>query len=342
MTIGADHRGVPGVSMRVPDMDTRIAGSAQGGYAVRPQMSIVTTVYKSRRFLDEYIKLCDQALAEIRCTEYELVFVNDGSPDDSLDYLLSEKASRSGVVIVDLSRNFGHHQAAHTGLSVSTGELVFIIDCDLEVSPMVLVTFYRRMMAESCDVVYGFQEKRKGGPFEQSSGAVFWKLFNLVSDVPVPANILTERLMSRRYVEGLLDLGDKNLFLAGMMHWAGFKQIGLPVQKKQREGASTYGFFRKISLMVDAITSFSSRPLVWLFHFGVTITAASFLYGLYLVVRKLLYQEQIELGFTTIAGLIALSLGAVTTCLGVIGIYLAKVYNQVRGRPIVLIRDIYR
>jgi putative glycosyltransferase len=312
------------------------------GVSGRPEISVVTTLYKSRRFLDEYIRLCEQALAEIGCTLYELVFVNDGSPDDSLDYLLSVKAGRSDMVIVDLSRNFGHHQAMHTGLSVSTGELVFAIDCDLEVSPMVLVEFYRRMKAEHCDVVYGFQDRRKGGVVERLGGAVFYKVFNAMSDIPVPANVITEKLMTRRFLQGLLELGDRNLFLGGMIKWAGFNQIGVAVPKKQRDGANTYTLLRRISLMVNAITSFSSQPLVWLFHFGVTITSASFLYGLFLVVRKIVYQDQMVLGFTTIVALIVLSLGIITMCLGVIGIYLAKIYNQVRGRPIVLIRDIYR
>lgn len=177
---------------------------------------------------------------------------------------------------------------------------------------------------------------------ERLGGAVFYKVFNAMSDIPVPANVITEKLMTRRFLQGLLELGDRNLFLGGMIKWAGFNQIGVAVPKKQRDGANTYTLLRRISLMVNAITSFSSQPLVWLFHFGVTITSASFLYGLFLVVRKIVYQDQMVLGFTTIVALIVLSLGIITMCLGVIGIYLAKIYNQVRGRPIVLIRDIYR
>ena len=206
---------------------------------------------------------------------------------------------------------------------------------------MVLLDFYRRMKIENCDVVYGFQVKRKGGFVERSGGAIFYKIFNVLSDVPLATNQVTERLMSRRYVQGLLELGDRNLFLAGMMHWTGFKQVGLAVQKKQRVGTSTYGLFRRTELMVNAITSFSSQPLTWLFYFGVGITSVSFLYGMFLILRKLIYHVVLA-GFTTVAGLIVFSLGIITMCLGVIGIYLAKIYNQVRGRPIVVIRDIYR
>src|SRR5207237_7303562 len=115
----------------------------------------------------------------------------------------------------------------------------------------------------------------------------------------------------------------------GMMHWTGFKQVGLAVQKKQRVGTSTYGLFRRTELMVNAITSFSSQPLMWLFYFGVGITSVSFLYGLFLILRKLIYQQYVVLaGFTTVAGLIVFSLGIITLYLGVIGIYLAKLYNQ--------------
>jgi len=307
-----------------------------------PSISVVTTLYRSSKYLDQFVTLCEQALATVGCQRYELVFVNDGSPDDSLAHVLRMRSQRPGIVVVDLSRNFGHHQAAHTGLSVATGDLIFLIDCDLEVSPMVLVDFYREMQAQACDVVYGFQETRKGGFVERTGGAVFWKLFNSMSDIPLPPNLLTERLMTRRQVQGLLELGDRNIFLAGMMHWTGFVQIGMPIAKKKREGASTYTFLRRVKLMIDAVTSFSSKPLVWLFNFGAAITTLSFAYGLYLVIDKILHPNQISLGFTTIVALIVLSLGIITMCLGVIGIYLAKVFNQVRGRPMVVIRDVYR
>jgi len=184
------------------------------------------------------------------------------------------------------------------GLQHARGELVFLIDCDLEVSPMTLRAFYQKLNETGCDLVFGYQESRKGGWFEQISGGLFWKGFNLLSETRIPENIVTERLMTRRFVDALLQMGDRNLFLGGMMSWTGFQQIGLSVGKKQREGHSTYTLLKRIQLMVNAVSSFSSQPLVWLFNAGAMITLASFGYVVYLVMRKLVFGDSL-LGFTS-------------------------------------------
>ena len=190
--------------------------------------------------LEYFLAECLQALSEIDCTDFEILLVNDGSPDDSLAYALERKKDISRLVVVDLSRNFGHHQAAQAGLRHARGNLIFLIDCDLEVPPGVLPEFARKLHESGCDMVYGYQQSRKGGWFERISGGLFWKGFNLLSETKIPENIATERLMTRRFVEALLQMGDHNLFLVGMMSWTGFTQIGVPVIKKQRDGQSSY------------------------------------------------------------------------------------------------------
>lgn len=306
-----------------------------------PHISIVTTMYRSRPFLERFLAECLQALAELECSEFEIVLVNDGSPDDSLDYALERRKDIPQLVVVDLSRNFGHHSAIVAGLSLTRGSLIFLIDCDLEVSPLTLPEFKRKLDASGSDMVFGYQEARKGGWFEKVSGSLFYKSFNLLSDIAIPENAATERIMTRRYVQALLQLGDRNLFLAGMMSWTGFQQLGLPLKKKQREGRSTYTLLRRISLMVNAVSSFSAQPLVWMFNVGLTITGLSFLYVFYLLLRKILFDDAL-LGFTSVVALIALSLGIVTTGLGVIGIYLGKVFSQVQNRPTYIVKDVHR
>jgi putative glycosyltransferase len=142
-------------------------------------------------------------------------------------------------------------------------------------------------------------------------------------------------------VQALLQLGDRNLFLGGMMTWTGYLQLGLPVKKLQRDGQSTYTLLRRISLMVNAVSSFSAQPLVWLFNIGLTITGLSFLYVFYLVLRKIFYDDAL-LGFTSIVALTTLSLGIMTTGMGIIGIYLGKVFTQVQNRPTFIVKDVYR
>jgi len=139
----------------------------------------------------------------------------------------------------------------------------------------------------------------------------------------------------------LLQLGDRDLFLAGRMSWTGYRQIGLPVVKKQRDGLSTYTFARRIGLMVNAVSSFSAQPLIWLFNIGITITLLSFTFAFYLIFRKLFFDDAL-LGFTSVMTVITLSLGILTTAMGIVGIYLGKVFTQVQNRPTYIIRDIYR
>lgn len=309
-------------------------------HSVRPSISIVSTMYRSRPFLERFLVECLTAIKTIGSPSFEIVLVNDGSPDDSLDYAVNATKTIPQLVVVDLSRNFGHHYAMQAGLQQARGDLVFLIDSDLEVSPLTLVEFKAKHDASGADVVYGYQETRKGGLFEKTSGGLFYSVFNSLSDTKIPANLATERIMTRRYVDALLQLGDRNLFMAGMMSWAGFTQIGMPLKKTQRDGASTYTLLRRIKLMVNAVSSFSVLPLTWLFNIGVSITLLSFLFLAYLLARKILFDDTV-IGYTSLMGLMALSLGVTTTSMGLIGIYLGKVFSQVQNRPTYIIKDIY-
>lgn len=307
----------------------------------RPQISLVSTMYRSRPFLESFLTACLEAVRQLPLDDFEIVLVNDGSPDDSLAYALQRQQDIPQLVVIDLSRNFGHHHAMHAGLQHARGNLVFLIDCDLEVSPMTLPTFYGKLCETGCDMVFGYQETRKGGWFEKISGGLFWKGFNLLSETKIPESVVTERIMTRRFVDALLQMGDRNLFLGGMMSWTGFQQVGLVVGKEQRHGQSTYTLIKRIDLMVNAVSSFSSQPLVWLFNAGAAITATSFAYVVYLVARKLLFGDAV-LGFTSVMAFVAVSLGILTTAIGIVGIYLGKVFNQVQNRPTYIIKDIHR
>lgn len=302
-------------------------------------LSIVTTVYRSRSFLQIFIDETISAVSEAGIPDYEIIFVNDGSPDDSLDLLLQAKQSNSKIKIVDLSRNFGHHKAMLAGLAHACGDLIFIIDCDLEVRPGVLKRFLDTFQSTGADVVYGIQERRKGSAVERIGGALFWKLFNLLSDTTVPANVLSERLMTRRYVKALLSLGDRNIFLGGMMYWAGFQQIAIAIPKSVREGRSTYSFRKRLSLLLEAVTSFSTVPLKLVLLIGVIVTFLAVLGGTMLLLRKILHPEAVLAGFTSIMIVIIGMAGIVITVLGIIGLYIARIYTQTQARPLFIVRD---
>lgn len=306
-----------------------------------PQISIVSTMYRSRSFLDRFLAECLEAITNVGATDFEIVLVNDGSPDDSLAYAISRCQDIPQLVVVDLSRNFGHHYAMQAGLRYAKGDFIFLIDCDLEVSPLTLSEFKKKLDASGADMVYGYQESRKGGVFERTSGGFFYSTFNYLSDIKIPENIATERIMTRRYVEALLQLGDRNLFLGGMMSWTGFPQLGMPLKKKQREGRSSYTILARIHLMVNAVSSFSAQPLIWMFNIGITITTFSFLYVFYLIARKILFNDAL-LGFTSLIALTSLSLGIMATGMGILGIYLGKVFTQVQNRPNYIVKDVHK
>ncbi len=307
-----------------------------------PHISIVTTLYRSERFLDKFVAQCEAAMTEISCNNYEIVFVNDGSPDNSLAKVLQLKETNKNIVAVDLSRNFGHHYAIMAGLNCASGESVFLIDCDLEVPPTHIPTFYNKFNEEQCDVVYGVQETRKGSFVERAVGGLFYSFFNSLTDTRIPENLLTERLMSRRYVNELIKLGDKNIFMAGMMQWVGFKQIPITIKKGQREGKSTYTLGKRIALSMQAITSFSSYPLVVLFKFGFLISAISIITGLYFLIYKLVNPEVVLSGFTFLIVALLFSVGVIVSSLGVLGIYIDKLFNQTKNRPTFIVKEIYK
>jgi putative glycosyltransferase len=304
-------------------------------------LSVVTSVYRSERFLATFINEMVTAIEKAGIESYELLFVNDGSPDESLSYLIRAHTDNPRIKIVDLSRNFGHHKALLAGLSYAKGDLTFIIDCDLEVSPDVLQRFLDTLRETDVDVVYGVQETRKGALVERTGGALFWRLFNLLSETNIPENVLSERLMKRNYVQALLSLGDRNIFLGGMMYWSGFRQLGIVVHKTQREGASTYSFRKRLSLLLEAVTSFSTAPLKLVLLTGLGVTLLAMMAGIMLLVRKLLHPEEVLQGFTSLMLVTIGMAGIVITVLGVIGLYIARIYTQTQNRPLFIVREFH-
>lgn len=305
-------------------------------------LSVVSTLYKSQRFLDRFLTEITGAITVLGIAEFELVFVNDGSPDDSLPFLLEKKKTIPQITVIDLSRNFGHHYAMQAGLEYAKGDYVFLIDNDLETPPGFLIECFEKMRSDdNLDVVYGFQQERKGKFTESVGGKIFWWAINKFSDVKIPKNIITERLMKRDYLDSLLSLGDANLFLGGMMYWTGYNQAGIPVEKGVREGQSTYSTRKRMELMIQAVTSFSGKPLEYLFYMGLLITCGSLLSIVYLILKKLVYGDVVQLGWTSLIAINILILGVISTFLGLIGIYLFKIFRQVQNRPNSIIKKIY-
>jgi len=302
------------------------------------KLSIVTTMYWSEAYLEEFYKRCKTEAQKIT-NDYEIIFVNDGSPDHSLQKAIKLSERDDQVVVVDLSRNFGHHKAMMTGLSYTSGDLIFLIDSDLEEEPELLQIFYSRLTEENCDVVFGVQESRKGNIFEKWTGEIFYRIINYLSEIEMPRNIITARLMSRRYVDSLLKFKEQEIFLAGIWYITGFNQIAVEVVKHSTS-KTTYKLKNKVAMVINAVTSFSNKPLLLIFNLGMTITIISFFYILYLIVRKVFYAQSLE-GWTSLIVSVWFIGGLIISFIGIVGIYLSKIFIETKSRPYTIIREIY-
>lgn len=302
------------------------------------RLSIVSTLYRSARHLEEFHARVSAAAARFT-PDYEIVLVNDGSPDDSLDVALKVFEQDGHVRIIDLARNFGHHKAMMTGLAEARGDLVFLIDSDLEEPPELLIEFAQALQDGQADVVYGVQDQRRGGLLERVSGWVFFKVFNLLSEQRIPENLVTVRLMTRRYVSALVAHRERKMMIAGLWALTGFTQIARTVARGAK-GQTSYSFSRKVSLLVDSITSFSDRPLVLIFYLGLAIGGTASLAAVYLVVRRLFFGVALP-GWPSLIVSIWMLGGLMLICLGIIGIYLSKIFIETKQRPYTIVRQTY-
>jgi len=302
------------------------------------RLSIVATLYRSARHLDEFHARISAAAARFT-SDYEIVLVNDGSPDDSLAVALKLLEHDDRVRIIDLARNFGHHKAMMTGLAEARGDLIFLIDSDLEEPPELLTEFAEAIQDGQADVVYGVQDHRRGGLVERVSGWLFFRLFNLLSEQRIPENVVTVRLMTRRYVSALVSHRERKMMIAGLWALTGFNQIARTIARGAK-GQTSYSFSHKVSLLVDSITSFSDRPLVLIFYLGLAIGGTSSLAAVYLVVRRLFFGVALP-GWPSLIVSIWMLGGLMLICLGIIGIYLSKIFIETKQRPYTIVRQIY-
>ena len=303
-------------------------------------LSVVATLYQSREYIAEFVRRTEAVVATLGVA-HEIVLVNDGSPDDSLEVARAIAMDNPRVVVVDLSRNFGHHKAMMAGLMQARGERVFLIDIDLEEAPELLGEFWARMAAEAgVDVVYGQLKERKGGWFERLSGALYFSAIEWFGGIKIPRNVSTVRLMSSRYVQSLVEYREREMFMSGLWAATGFRQVGVPIAKSSK-GASSYDLTRKLSLLTNSIVSFSNAPLLWIFYTGLCISLGSGAYVAWLVYIRL-FRSIAPNGWTSVMASIWLLGGLIILFLGLIGIYLSKIFIEVKQRPYVSIREIIR
>lgn len=303
------------------------------------KLSIVTTLYRSAAHVTEFYGRIMKAAAAVS-DDIELIVVNDGSPDDSLDIALALHRSDPRVTVIDLARNFGHHKAMMTGLRFATGDQVFLIDSDLEEQPEDLSVFHERFQQGDCDVVYGVQESRRGSLVERWTGAFFFAILDRLGDRPVPRNLVTTRLMTRDYVRALVRHRDREFVISDLWQVSGFRQCAVTVRKLSLS-PSTYTFHQRLELAIKHVTTTSTKLLYLVLYTGVLMFALSIAVAVYYLGRYFTSGIGVD-GFTSQIVSIWFLGGLITLILGIIGIYVANIMSETKRRPYTTIRRVHR
>lgn len=306
------------------------------GSAMR--LSIVTTMYMSEPYVLEFYRRA-RAAADKITPDVEIIFVDDGSPDAALQQAVSLLDSDPCVRVIQLSRNFGHHKAMMTGLAHATGDLVFLIDSDLEEDPALLEPFYEKLISTGADVVFGCHARRPGGWLRNFGPKIHYRASALLCDPPLHENTLTVRLMTADYVRSLVQHQERELSIAGLWQITGFYQVPMSVNKAWK-GTTTYTFRRKVATLVDNVTSFSNKPLVFIFYLGAAIFIISSSAAGYLIIDRIFFRA-LQAGWASVIVSIWMLGGVTIFCIGLVGIYVSKVFIETKQRPYTIIRRIY-
>ncbi|MEO1038121.1 MAG: glycosyltransferase family 2 protein [Pseudomonadota bacterium] len=303
-------------------------------------LSIVTSLYRSSAYVEAFFRRAMDAGEAAGFSAIEVVFVNDGSPDDSAAQVRALAAAGEPVVLVDLTRNFGHHNALLEGLAHASGAHVFMIDSDLEEDPAWLVRFLVRLDESDADIVIGQQKVRKGGWFERLSGRFFYFLHQRMSEAGYAQDQTTARLMTRRFVDALLQFPEREACFSSLCELVGFRQVVEPVEKLDTS-PTTYTFARRIGLSVRTFTAYSTAPLHLMFALGLILSAGAAVFILWLVINWAAVRE-IPDGWTSLMVSVWFLGGLILSCLGTIGLYLATAIKEVKQRPRALVREVVR
>ncbi len=303
-------------------------------------LSVVTTLYSSAPYIEEFYRRVLTQIQDLQ-VDYEIVFVDDGSPDNALEVAVQIAQQDPHVSVVELSRNFGHHKAMMTGLSEARGDLIFLIDVDLEEPPEILGEFYRQLREKSVDIVFGVQQERHGPWYQRVSGEAFYHLYNLLSTNVIPRNQLRARLMTRRYLDALLKHREQLFMIEILCNLTGFKQIAYPMNKTGYKGVTSYTLRRRIRLFINGITMSSNRPLIFIGYIGALIVCLAAMYSLFVLIEYLFGVATPD-GWTSLI-ISTWFLGGLTIfTLGIIATYLSVMFEEIKGRPYSIIAKVHR
>ena len=300
-------------------------------------LSIVVPAYDESAVLPEFHQKITEVL-QATTLGYEIIYVDDGSNDDTVRILSELRERDESVAIIELSRNFGKEIAISAGLDYARGDAVILIDADLQDPPGLIHDFIREWR-NGYDVVYGRRIEREGESWLKIRTAKwFYRIINRLSDVEIPQDVGDFRLISRRAVDALMSLREKHRYMKGLYAWIGFPQKDIPYSRKPRvAGKSKWSYWSLWNFALEGITSFSDVPLKISTYLGIVTSGAAFLYGLFFVLRTLFFGNPVP-GYPSLMVVILFLGGVQLICLGIIGEYLARTYNESKARALYFVK----
>jgi putative glycosyltransferase len=301
-------------------------------------ISFVATLYRSEQYVTEFIARCAQAAQRVDET-YEIVLVDDGSPDSALAVAIESLATNPSLRIVELSRNFGHHAAMLCGLEQALGDLVFLLDSDLDEDPDWLMPFYSAMRDSGADVIFGVQQERRETGLERLAGRSFYGLRRRLLDSQMPQDVTTARLMRRAYVDALLSHRETTTPILDLWVRTGFRQQAFPVVKGN-SSPTTYSLAARASLYLDTFVIGSGRLLMASSLAGLVVVGASVFLAVALLVRWAAFSRPSP-GWTSVILAVLFLGGAILFTVSLIGLNLTRVAEEVRRRPRSIIRTVH-
>lgn len=301
--------------------------------------SVVIPVFNEELVISETYKRLKFVMDSLN-EPYELIFVNDGSRDKSASILGAICEADQRVKLVDFSRNFGHQMASTAGMDYSSGDTIVLIDADLQDPPEIIPQMLDKWR-EGFDVVYGVRIKRKGETFlKKFTSKVFYRLLNSMTEVEIPLDTGDFRLVGRKVCDALKTTNERNRYLRGLISWMGFRQTGIKYARDKRfAGETKYPLKKMFKFAFDAITSFSYKPLKLATYFGSFVSIMSFIY-LLIVIYQGLFTNSTVTGWASTLAVSLFFNGIVLIILGIMGEYIGRIFDEVKGRPLYVIKDI--
>ena len=300
-------------------------------------ISIVSPVYRAEKILPILVSEINLVMERIG-EDYEIILVDDRSPDNSWEVMKVLSSQNPKIKSIRLSRNFGQHSAIFAGLTKTKGDWVVVMDCDMQDQPKEIAKLYKKAL-EGYDIVLGQRENRKDKFLKKLTSKLFYKVFNYLSGANFDNNVANFGIYHQKTIKSILDMGDYVKFFSLFINWIGFKSVSIPIEHGEREeGKSTYSMGRLFKQAFNVIISFSDKPLRLFINFGLSISVLSFIVGIYYLYLALTGKIA-QPGFSSLILSIWFLSGIIISCIGIVGVYLGKTFDQAKGRPTFIIDE---